>query len=99
MVEFMSFIIGKGDSMPKPRSKTGKKNVTGLQIIALRKRDGLSQRELAHRLQLMGFDMDKNVITRIETGKRYVADFEISAFSKIFNVSYEYLIDGIPDKD
>ena len=38
--------------------------------------------------------MDKNVITRIETNKRYVTDLEIKAIAKIFNVSYEYLLDG-----
>jgi len=38
--------------------------------------------------------MDKNVITRIETNKRYVTDFEIQALKEIFGVSYDYLIDG-----
>ena len=38
--------------------------------------------------------MDKNVITRIETNKRYVTDLELKALSEIFDVSYEYLIDG-----
>ena len=43
---------------------------------------------------MAGYDMDKNVITRIETNKRYVTDLELKALSEIFNVSYEYLIDG-----
>ena len=38
--------------------------------------------------------MDKNVITRIETNKRYVTDIEIKALSEVLNVSYYYLIDG-----
>ena len=38
--------------------------------------------------------MDKNVITRIETNKRYVTDLELKAFSEIFHVSYIFLIDG-----
>jgi transcriptional regulator with XRE-family HTH domain len=38
--------------------------------------------------------MDKNVITRIETNKRYVTDIELKAIATIFNVSYDYLIDG-----
>lgn len=38
--------------------------------------------------------MDKNVITRIETNKRYVTDIELKAFADIFHVSYEYLIEG-----
>ena len=38
--------------------------------------------------------MDKNVITRIETNKRYVTDLELKALSEVFHVSYDYLIDG-----
>ena len=38
--------------------------------------------------------MDKNVITRIETNKRYVTDIELKALTEIFDVSYEYLIEG-----
>lgn len=53
---------------------------------------------LSQKLQLAGYDMDKNVITRIETNKRYVTDFELKAFTEIFNVSYEYLIDGTDSK-
>lgn len=80
--------------MPKPRTETGEKNLIGGRLKLLRERDKLSQRDLAHRFQLIGLDMDKNVITRIETNKRYVTDLELQAIAKIFHVSYEYLIDG-----
>ena len=80
--------------MPKPFTATGKKNLIGANLIALRKKYHLSQRGLAHELQLAGYDMDKNVITRIETNKRYVTDLELKAFSEIFHVSYIFLIDG-----
>ena len=80
--------------MPKPRTETNGKNIIGERITLLRKRDKLSQRKLAYHLQLMGVDIDKNVITRIETNKRYVTDFELKAFSQAFHVSYEYLLDG-----
>ncbi|WP_346911321.1 helix-turn-helix domain-containing protein [Faecalicatena orotica] len=80
--------------MPKPRTKTGEKNLISQRLIELRRENGLSQRDLAEKLQLAGYDMDKNVITRIETNKRYVTDLELKALSEIFNVSYEYLIDG-----
>ena len=42
--------------------------------------------------------MDKNVITRIETQKRYVTDIEIRAIAKLFLVSYQYLLDEEEDK-
>lgn len=38
--------------------------------------------------------MDKNVITRIETNKRYVTDIEIRALAQIFGVTCDYLIEG-----
>ena len=84
--------------MPKPLSDSGRKNLISENLIELRHRHNLSQRDLAHELQLIGCDIDKNVITRIETNKRYVTDLELRAIAKIFNVSYEYLIDGI-EKD
>ena len=80
--------------MPKPFTATGKKNLIGANLIALRKKYHLSQRGLAHELQPAGYDMDKNVITRIETNKRYVTDLELKAIAEIFQVSYIFLIDG-----
>ncbi len=55
--------------------------------------------DLANKLQLTGYDMDKNVITRIETNKRYVTDIKLKAFSEVFHVSYNCLIDGNKEKD
>lgn len=80
--------------MPKPRSASGDKNLIADRLIALRKEHHFSQRDLAHKLQLAGYDMDKNVITRIETNKRYVTDIELKALAEIFDVTYEFLIDG-----
>lgn len=80
--------------MPKPRTKTGEKNLISNQLIELRKQKNYSQRDLSYLLQLVGYDMDKNVITRIETNKRYVTDLELQAFSQVFQVSYDYLIEG-----
>ncbi len=80
--------------MPKPVSLNGNKNLIGMRLIELRKQHGFSQRALAQKLQLAGYDMDRNVITRIETNKRYVTDIELKALAYIFDVSYDYLIDG-----
>lgn len=78
----------------KQRTDANGKNIIGERLRQLRNAAGLSQRDLARELQLLGIDMDKNVITRIETNKRYVTDFEIQALKQLFNVSYDYLIDG-----
>ena len=80
--------------MPKPRSSNGEKNLISQRLIELRKKNNLSQRDFAHKLQLAGYDIDKNVITRIETNKRYVTDIELQAFSKVLDTTYNYLING-----
>ncbi len=85
--------------MPKPTGTAGKKNLISSQLIELRRQQGLSQRDLAHKLQLAGYDMDKNVITRIETNKRYVTDIELRALSQVLGVSYACLIDGTENQD
>lgn len=83
--------------MPKPRTQSGEKNLISQRLIELRRTHNMSQRDLAYKLQLAGYDMDKNVITRIETNKRYVTDLELKAFTEVFQVSYDYLIEGKED--
>ncbi|MBP3197133.1 MAG: helix-turn-helix transcriptional regulator [Butyrivibrio sp.] len=51
----------------------------------------LSQRDLAKLLQLAGCDMDRNVITRIETQKRYVTDIELQKLCQVLNTTFEEL--------
>lgn len=72
----------------------GLNNVCGKNIARLRTELKISQRELADRMQLVGIDIDKNAIQRIECGKRFVTDIEIIAFAKIFNVSFDELLLG-----
>lgn len=80
--------------MPKLRTISGEKNLISQRLIELRKEHHLSQRDLSGKLQLAGYDMDKNVITRIETNQRFVTDIEIKALAHIFDVTCDYLIEG-----
>ncbi|MBQ4081715.1 MAG: helix-turn-helix transcriptional regulator [Clostridia bacterium] len=73
------------------KSFDGKNNICGKNISILRSNLKISQRELADRMQLVGIDIDKNAIQRIECGKRFVTDIELIAFSKIFQISLEEL--------
>ena len=74
------------------KSNEGLNNICGKNISKLRLELKISQRELADRMQLVGIDIDKNAIQRIECGKRFVTDIEIIAFAKIFDVSFEKLL-------
>ena len=74
------------------KSSDGNNNVCGKKVSQIRKQLGKSQRELADALQLLGLDVDKNAIQRIEAGKRFVTDIEISYLAKALNASYEELL-------
>ncbi|MBE6563220.1 MAG: helix-turn-helix transcriptional regulator [Ruminococcaceae bacterium] len=74
------------------KTKDGLNNICGKSIARLRLDLKISQRELADRMQLVGIDIDKNAIQRIECGKRFVTDIELIAFSKIFEVSFDELL-------
>ena len=77
------------------KNKNGERNnLCGENIKALRlaSKPRLSQRALADKMQLLGIDVDKNAIQRIEAGKRFVTDIELKAFAEVFAVGVEELI-------
>ena len=74
------------------KSSNGLNNMCGKNISKFRTDLKISQRQLADRMQLVGLDIDKNAIQRIECGKRFVTDIEIIAFAKVLNKRYEELL-------
>ena len=47
---------------------------------------------LAAKLQIEGINIERDSISRIEIGTRFVADYELLILCKILNVSPEYLL-------
>lgn len=77
------------------KNKNGKSNnLSGKNIARIRKEavPHLSQRALADKLQLYGIDIDKNAVQRIECGKRFVTDIELTAIAKVLSVSVMELL-------
>lgn len=74
------------------KSADGRNNLCGKKIAQCREKLNISQRELAERMQLVGMDVNKNAIQRIECGKRFVTDIEVVAFARVFNMSVEALL-------
>lgn len=68
------------------------KNIIGSKIKTLRKQKGLTQKELAEKLQLNGHDFSDLTILRIEQGKRFVPDYEVVALADFFGISTDYLL-------
>ena len=70
----------------------GKKNICGEKVKQARKKQGLSQENLAARLQVEGINIERDSVSRIEIGTRFVADYELATLCKVLNVSPEYLL-------
>lgn len=80
------------------KTKDGRNNVCGTQVTKLRLGLNISQRELADRLQVLGLDVDKNAIQRIESGKRFVTDIELFYLCEVFGVGYNELLPSLEIK-
>ena len=74
------------------KAADGKNNICGKAVANFRKDKGLSQRELADRLQMIGMDVDKNAIQRIEAGLRFVTDIELCFLCRALDVSITQLL-------
>lgn len=74
------------------KTDDGKNNLCGKNVAKLRNNLGISQRILANKLQILGLDVDKNAIQRIEAGKRFVTDIELYYLCKVFEVTYDELL-------
>lgn len=70
----------------------GSKNICGQRVKEARKKRNLSQENLAAKLQLEGVIIERDSVSRIEIGTRFVADYELLALCRILNVSPEYLL-------
>lgn len=73
------------------KTSDGKNNVCGANIAKRRKEMKISQRELADRLQIVGLDVDKNAVQRMESGQRFITDIEILYLSKVLEQSLDEL--------
>ena len=70
----------------------GSKNICGARVKEARRKLKLSQENLAAKLQLEGVTIERDSVSRIEIGTRFVADYEIAALCKILKVTPEYLL-------
>lgn len=70
----------------------GKKNICGDRIHEARCKLRLTQSDLAAQLQVNGIIIERDSISRIEIGTRFVADYELREFSKILKVSVSWLL-------
>ncbi|MBR2442573.1 MAG: helix-turn-helix transcriptional regulator [Clostridia bacterium] len=70
----------------------GKKNICGDRVREARQKQRISQSDLAARLQIEGVILERDCISRIEIGTRFVTDYEIIVLAKCLRVSPLWLL-------
>lgn len=71
----------------------GKKNLCGNRVRQARQKLRLSQSDLAAKLQIEGILIERDSISRIEAGTRFVADYELKALSTVLKTDVMWLLD------
>lgn len=66
-------------------------NVVGQKLQELRHAKQLTQDQVATKCQLLGLDLTRGTLAKIESGVRAVSDHEIPFLAKALNVSIEAL--------
>lgn len=74
-------------------SYRGKKNLCGDRIREARLKERLSQSDLAAKIQVEGVTLERDSISRIEIGTRFVTDYELKKFAKVLKVNVEWLLE------
>lgn len=72
----------------------GKKNICGDRVRQARQKQRMSQSDLAAKLQVAGVTMERDSVSRIEIGTRFVADYELKILAEILQVDLAWLLDG-----
>ncbi len=70
----------------------GRKNICGDRVHEARCKLRLTQSDLAAKLQINGIIIERDSISRIEIGTRFVTDYEIRELAKILKVSALWLL-------
>lgn len=70
----------------------GKKNISGERVREARLKKHLSQSDLAAKLQVEGIVIERDSISRIEIGTRFIPDYELPVLAKVLGVSVEWLL-------
>ena len=64
----------------------------GTHLSWLRKQKKLSQEQLAARMQLLGCDMTRSALAKIEVGQRMLCPAEIKALRTALSVTYDDIL-------
>ena len=78
--------------MPEQKIKQGNGICIGANIRRIRKAKGLGQTGLVLRLQLMGIDMTRETLVKIERGIQHVQASQLKGIRDVLETTYDELL-------
>lgn len=84
--------------MFKIKAADGTNNLVGKTVARIRREKHLSQRKLAAKMQLLGFDVDHYFIRRVENGERFVTDIDLVIFARALEVPISAMLSAEDDR-
>ena len=91
--KMLVFNTRRGIVVVKIYDYNGKKNICGGRIREARQKQHLSQSDLAARMQVEGIVIERDSISRIEIGTRFIPDYELPVFARVLHVSISWLFE------
>ncbi|WP_455527508.1 helix-turn-helix domain-containing protein [Huintestinicola sp.] len=70
-------------------------STVGNNVRILREKYGITQEQLAAKLQIYGCDITRSAVAKIEVGQRHLYPDEIFLIRKILSVNYDEFFEGI----
>ena len=70
-----------------------RRNLIGNNLKTFRKQKGISQEMFVAKLNLIGLDLDRTSLSRIENYNREVYDYELVYFSQVLEINVADLLD------
>lgn len=78
----------------KTKNLNGVQNIVGPNIQKYREQKGISQRELANKVALLGVTLYNSDISRIENQTLFIRDFEQKAICSVLGISTAQLFEN-----
>ncbi len=76
----------------------GRNNLCGRRIRQARERLGITQEQLAARMQVREVLVNQKAVSRMENGERVVTDYELKALAETLQVSLKWLLEEAPEE-
>lgn len=75
----------------------GQKNIISKQLKYYRQQKNITQEDLSARMQVLGINIDQQMISKIEHNNRFVTDYELVSFCQALDITVPDMLYPFPE--